>query len=321
MKDESHPQPHDDETEDNDCDASLEDDGRIVSNAQKSYLEKNNSKKQLFLMCFGLTEDDDGGTPVLDVDAEPWNGIKKRDIKPTRIEYAEEITRRISLMFTESDRVHQHKPTNWSLAKYIQRLQVHPIVDEHDILFLKNEVRHVKTIIMNAEQERRDEKARQAGGQWRGPIPHIRLILCLTEDAIKIAFLRRADARTRLELDARNSNVRPPAVFELIADKWIDRSDFNPVAAVSECHKEFSAPTNCAHSQVAGLMQATPQKVEDALASIRSNLLRIIENWERSGQGEGGRHAGGDEDGESDDLDNFVILDTTSVRFGSPRSI
>ena len=121
MNDESHPQPHDDdETEDNDCDASLEDDGRIVSNAQsRAYLEKNNSKKQLFLMCFRLTEDDDGGTPaVLDVDAEPWNGIKKRDIKPTRIEYAEEITRCISLVFTEeSDRAHQHKPANWSLAK------------------------------------------------------------------------------------------------------------------------------------------------------------------------------------------------------------
>ena len=74
-------------------------------------------------MCFGLTEDDDGGTPVLDDDAEPWNGIKKQDIKPIRIEYTEKITQRISLMFTESDRVHQHKPAHWSLAKCIQWLQ------------------------------------------------------------------------------------------------------------------------------------------------------------------------------------------------------
>ena len=53
-------------------------------------------------------------------------------------------------------------------------------------------------------------------------------------------FLRRADARTRLELDARNSpDVRPPTVFELLADKWND-SAFNPVAAVSDCHEDFS---------------------------------------------------------------------------------
>ena len=115
---------------------------------------------------------------------------------------------------------------------------------------------------MNSEQERRDEEACQAVGQWRGRIAYMRLILCLTteDDAIKIPFLRRGDARSRLELDALNSNVRPPTVFELIADKWNDCA-YNPVAAVSEwCHKDFSATTNCAHSEVAALMRATPQK-------------------------------------------------------------
>ena len=33
-----------------------------MSNAQQAYLESNNSKKHLFLMCFGLT---DGGTLFL----------------------------------------------------------------------------------------------------------------------------------------------------------------------------------------------------------------------------------------------------------------
>ena len=326
MSNESNRRRDEDETEDSDRDdGDVEDDhGNVISNAQRAYLDNNNSKTQLFLMCFGLTDDDEGRTPILDLDAEPWNAIKKRDIKPTRTEYAEEIIRRIKLMSSAADQVHhQHKPANWSLAKCMEWLQLHPIVDQQDILFLKNETCRVKTVILNAEQERRDEEARHAGGQWRGLIPYMRLILCLTEDAIKIAFLRRADARTRLELDARNStDVRPPTVFELIADKWND-SAFNPVAAVSDCHEDFSSPTNCAHSQVAALMQATPQKVEDALASIRSNLVRIIQNWERSGQGEGGRHAavGEQESEESDDADGFVIYDTTtSVRFGSLSS-
>jgi hypothetical protein len=139
-----------------------------------------------------------------------------------------------------------------------------------------------------------------------GPIPYMRLILCFTEDAIKIALFWQADARTHLELDAQNfPDVRPPTVFELIVDKCND-SAFNPVAAVPDCHEDFSSPTNCAHSKVASLMRATPQKVEDALASTRSNLICIIQNWERSGQGEGGRHAGGEED--SDDADDFVVL-------------
>jgi hypothetical protein len=71
-------------------------------------LESNNIKKQLFLMCFGLTDDDEGGTPMLDLDAEPWNAIKKQDIKPTRMEYAEKIIWHIKLMFTAADQVQHH---------------------------------------------------------------------------------------------------------------------------------------------------------------------------------------------------------------------
>jgi hypothetical protein len=99
---------------------------------------------------------------------------------------------------------------------------------------------------LNAQQE---EEVRQ-GGQWRGLVPYMRLIMCLTQDDVKSAFLRRADARTRQELDARNSEVRPPTAFELIADRWNDE-DFNPVAPVSNCHEDFLAATDCSHSRVA----------------------------------------------------------------------
>ena len=59
-------------------------DSIVMSNSQGVFLASNNSKNQLFrLMWFGLTV---GGTPVFgDLDVEPWNSIKKRDIKPSRI--------------------------------------------------------------------------------------------------------------------------------------------------------------------------------------------------------------------------------------------
>jgi hypothetical protein len=68
----------------------------------------------------------------------------------------------------------------------------------------------VKEVILNAQQERQDNKARQTGGQWRSHIPYMRLIMCFIDDNIKAAYLRRAHARTRRELDARNSEVRSP---------------------------------------------------------------------------------------------------------------
>ena len=103
MSNNSHRQRGDDETEDSGRDADLEDDGNIISNAQRAYLESNNSKKQLFLMCCGLAEDNEERTPMLDLDTELWNAIKKQDIKPTRMEYAQEIIWRIKLMFTAAD--------------------------------------------------------------------------------------------------------------------------------------------------------------------------------------------------------------------------
>jgi hypothetical protein len=46
--------------------------------------------------------------------------------------------------------------------------------------------------------------------------------------------------------------------------------------------------TDCSFEAVSTLQAATPQKIQDIFASMRSNLLRIIQNWERCGQGEGG---------------------------------
>ncbi|KAI2497963.1 hypothetical protein MHU86_16514 [Fragilaria crotonensis] len=155
-----------------------------------------------------------------------------------------------------------------------------------------------KAIILNAQREQAEEEAHQTGGQWRGSIPYMRLIMCLTEDDIKAAFLRRADTRqTRHQLDARNSDVRPPTAFQLIADRWNDEH-FNPIAAVSECHEDFSVPTNCGHSQVVTLMRATPQKVEDTMASVRSPSSHHPKLGEKGK--EGGRHAGTDDDEEQD---------------------
>jgi hypothetical protein len=73
-------------------------------------------------------------------------------------------------------------------------------------------MQRVKAIILTgAQQERQDEEEREAG-QWRGPIPYMRLIMCLTQDYIKAAFLWRAW----------NSDVGHSTAFELIANKWND---------------------------------------------------------------------------------------------------
>ena len=82
--------------------------------------------------------------------------------------------------------------------------------------FLRSEVLRVKEVLERtaAEQQQQqqllglDGLGASRGGQWRGSVPYLRLILCFTEDDIRHAFLTRARARSRQELDARSSENR-----------------------------------------------------------------------------------------------------------------
>jgi len=162
--------------------------------------------------------------------------------------------------------------------------------------------------------QERGEAARS--GNWRAPVAQLRVILALVQDDIKSVYLRRADAQSRQQLDARNSSVRQRTVFELISDRWNDPS-FNPVAAPSTCHVDFTEEIDCSHEQVADMMEATPQKVENLLTQMRSDLLRIIRNWEQSGQGEGGRVNVPEDDILSDSDDDEGNNSRSAERFGN----
>ena len=65
--------------------------GERISEANRVYLTHDNSKKQLYLLCVGLK--DDAGVALFDIEMTPWKSLKKRDIKPTRAEYAKEVLR------------------------------------------------------------------------------------------------------------------------------------------------------------------------------------------------------------------------------------
>jgi hypothetical protein len=105
---------------------------------------------------------------------------------------------------------------------------------------------------------------------------------------------------------------RSQTVFEAIADLW-NSPAFNPYAPPSECHSDYVTGTICFHNEIVDYSVATAQKVEDILASFRSDLIRIINNWERSGQGDGGIEA------ESQN-DNLLVVEDDSTSSSSSSS-
>ena len=88
-------------------------------------------------------------------------------------------------------------------------------------------------------------------------------------------------------MDDHNSADCPLTAYEIIANKWNDDS-FNPSSSILEVHLDFAHPIDITHAAVANLADATASKVEDLLTQICTSLIRVISDWEKSGQGEGG---------------------------------
>jgi hypothetical protein len=95
-------------------------------------------------------------------------------------------------------------------------LERNPIHEVADIAFLTKEVSRVRDVLIKAvsapeRNHRADAMTTNAVGNrrnWRGPIPYLRIIMCLTRDNVKSLFLNRANTRSRLEIDARNNENR-----------------------------------------------------------------------------------------------------------------
>jgi hypothetical protein len=102
---------------------------------------------------------------------------------------------------------------------------------------------------------------------------------------------------TRQQLDGRNSDTRDDTVYEKISDRW-NNDMFNPSVQPSLCHEDYRNTIDCSHSFVDKLLPATPTKVQNHLSGMRADLIRIIINWEQSGQGDSGHRNSDGEDSE-----------------------
>lgn len=131
---------------------------------------------------------------------------------------------------------------------------------------------------------------------------------CLIQDDIKEKWIHNSDPRSIQEIDARHSDVREPTVFEVIAERWNSPS-FNPTTMVSNCHYDYSEEIDVGFDATSEFARASPTKVKDKLAKMKADLSSIIQKWERSGQGDGGRIDEEDDDNDDDEQDPSQDID------------
>jgi len=258
------------------------------SDAETYYQSKNSSLLALVTMCYGMKDDED--KPILDVDASPsWKDIPRTSIKPKLEHYKYEIIRRHNhgVRLQRGRKSSVPRPKNWNVLKCQEWLTENPITTTADKEFLIDTVSIRKdTLEASAVEIATNDAKLGGGGNWMGKLPYLRLIHAIIDNPeIKHAFIHRAKLPPgRMSIEQRKHTV---SVFAMIAEKWND-TDFD---AITEDHTSVHSDfTSCiiSHEDVADLAPATPEKVEDKWASVKNELTRVIANWERSGQGDGG---------------------------------
>jgi hypothetical protein len=127
----------------------------------------------------------------------------------------------------------------------------------------------------------------KSGNRWTGQLPYLCLIHCLLEDDIKDRWIHWNDPKSIQEIDARRSVARQETAFEMIANCW-NEAKFNPTTMISNCHNNFMEEIDIGFDAIADFTRASPTKVKDKLAKMKSDLTCIIQKWERSGQGDSG---------------------------------
>ncbi|KAG7339920.1 hypothetical protein IV203_024970 [Nitzschia inconspicua] len=327
--------------------STIDDGSGPVSTAERCLAIHSNKLSVLFALCIGLEEsidDDDTGmkVPLMDLNEDSFKFIKeKKGITPSLEILREEVKRRSESNKNQQDG-NKPKPNTWNATKCTDWLKANPITGEADVAFLFKRAKEIKQIVVAGNNPTQKTVAAvnsssdttKHGNKWFGPLPYLRLIHCLLEDDIKEQWIHRNDPQSIQEIDAahRRSGVNfgEETAFEMIANRW-NSPDFNPTTMVSTtttttttttrpCHNDFSEEIDVGFDATSKFVRASPEKVRDKLLTMRFNLISIIDNWERSGQGGDNDRIDKDDDDDEEEDSSAVEGVTTARKYEWGRS-
>ena len=221
----------------------------------KAYYQKNGCcLKVLVAMCHGALV---GNKPLIDMLESPWITFPVSQICPNREIYAKEIERHSEQQSHASGDAASIKagprPKAWALAKIQEWLKQHPIVDPHELAFLRTTVEERKKIADEARKEEADENAQLGSGNWNSTAC-FRLIHTLIDfDDIKQQFLKRMNLPPGRSSVENREQLRASSVWQKMADKWNDKSFAPETVAMPDVYTEFSFSDIILHSEVAHL--------------------------------------------------------------------
>ena len=258
---------------------STPDTNHVVS-CKDTYEDSNGAKILLMSMIIGLPD-------IGDLTVEPYaSSLQKKAFTPKKIDLIKEVERRVKC--NPPDKGRKPKPSNWTMPSLREWLLHHPVTDEDDLQYLRQEVEKFQQTLLAAHREATSmsSSSTPSGVIWNNTAD-LRLIHCLAVDEVKEAYLQRHQVMSRSQLDARNGPTAGPCVNEILARQY-NNSSFQPRSiSLPDLHMDFVNPIDLSFDNVP--CAVTPDQVKRWLADRKTKLVLMITKWEKSGNGGGNK--------------------------------
>jgi hypothetical protein len=241
--------------------------------AETFYLSQNSSQPHLIAMCQGLVcrpEDPYPGTYVFDMENdELLKTFPQRALfLPTVKLLKEEVIRRAEQLHIRPFRKTATK------TEIIEWLKKHAITDSLDEAFLHFEAGRTYVVLLKqAEETAATERGGLVAKNWSGFKPWMRLYHAATSDEARQLLIRNDQVMTREELDARNSDARPPTYFEKVAELY--NSDILYISsALPELHSTFAESMVLSFDEMPG-GAITADDAKTRLGEARAKMISV----------------------------------------------
>jgi hypothetical protein len=169
----------------------------------------------------------------------------------------------------------------WDKKKLVNWLYKNPVTSLLDREFLIHEEQKLYNMLDQAAREKEASVNTWSNLVW------IRLYLCLYDERARPFFLSKDDVLDRQELDAHKHEDRPPTLFEKVAELVNDKENVYQLEAWPDLHHVFAKALTVSADIMPGKVSA--EDVKRRLAESCARLLKIITNWDLSGNGFGQR--------------------------------
>ena len=241
---------------------------RVKSDAEQHFEKKGRLPSVLLAMCIGSRLEQD-------LNADPWSKYSlKKEIRMKKDVLKAECKRRV-----KQQGLKERVPNSHNTVKdYVAYLRKYPNLCVPDLVFIAGEMEKYRAkVVAMVNTANNGMPADQR--RWIGIDPWLRLYHVI--DELKDKFVQRDVSYDRQELD------RPDKTnFWDDASALFNDPEYKPwTYKLSWLHSEFNASFQIEKEKCPSNVNG--EQLKKKLAEARMKLLRVMDKWERSGNGDG----------------------------------